>query len=374
MNRKSSASMRLLISNSYGTPNLGDEAILSAMCGYYLNLGHRVTILSNGNGQPEKSPPSGTGYEKAGPRRLLNTFQAIRKADLLVIGGGGIIQSSTSLGNLLFHLSRAWIAILVNTPYVFVGVGVGPIPHKIGRMLTGRAFGRANYIGVRDRASVKLLRSMGVKRPISHSPDLAYALTTPITERTQRGEALRIGISLRPKVGSARNRQDLAGALDLGKILLTGIGSVAKAIDRPIEVFFLSFNDEQDLPIGNKLAALNHYSTNITLCPATDTPDQRVELLSTLNLTISMRLHGIILSALALTPAIGIPYDPKVSMALEELGQGESWIRPDVTRDEVERVLLDFIPTLERQEKMLSKRVNMLREKARLAIRGAIDG
>lgn len=373
MNRNSSTTMHLLISNSYGTPNLGDEAILSAMCSYYLSLGHRVTIFSNGNYQPERPPPSGTVYVKAGPRRLLNTFQAIWKADLLVIGGGGIIQSSTSLGNLLFHLSRAWIAKLVNTPYVFVGVGVGPIPHKIGRVLTGWVFNQASYIGVRDRASIKLIKSMGVNQPISHSADLAYALGTSMAPCIQRGGVLRIGISLRPKVGSARNRLDSAGALELGKTLLTGIASVAKAIDRPIEVIFLSFNDEQDLPIGEKLVSLNHCSIPVSVRPATDTPGQRVELLSTMNLTISMRLHGIILSALALTPAIGIPYDPKVSLALEELGQGDSWIRPDVTHNEVERVLLDFIPTLGRREKILSEKVEVFRKKTCLAMRDAIN-
>lgn len=374
MNRHSPVTLRLLIANSYGTPNLGDEAILTAMCDHYLVLGHGVTILSNGNGQPEKLPPAGSGYREAGPLRLFNTFQAIRKADLLVIGGGGIIQSSTSLGNLLFHLSRAWIATLVKTPYVFVGVGVGPIPHKIGRVFTGWVFGKASYIGVRDIASVNILRSMGVKRPISLSPDLAYALGDPVPMRGQKKNVLRIGISLRPKVGPARSRVDSAEAVELGKTLLSGIRSAAKIMDRPLEVFFLSFNDEQDLPIGNKLASLNDCSTNITLCPATDSPVQRIELLSTLNLTISMRLHGIILSALALTPAIGIPYDPKVTMALDDLGQSDSWIRSDVTRDEVKSLLLDFIPTLEQREKILAQRVKMFREKTRMAMWEAVNG
>lgn len=363
--------MQLVITNSYGTPNLGDEAILHAMCKFYLMRGHSITILSNTGKEPSRPPPTGTSYAKAGPLNLLQTFRTIRGADLLLIGGGGIIQSSTSLGNLLFHLSRTWLAFLAKTPYIFIGVGVGPIPHKIGKVLAKWSFNRARFISVRDQASADYLRSVGVGKAFHEYPDLAFALPIQDAHPPRPDDLLRIGISLRPEVGSARKRSDINDALMLGMELLKGIALTCEALDRKIQVFFLSFNDEQDLKIGTSLAELRPETPDITICHANISPADYVKVISTMHCTIAMRLHCIILSALASTPSIGIPYDTKVSTTLEMLGQGDLLLKKSTSGEEVKNMLLSTISELEHRRRTIQNNVKILREKAKISMQVA---
>jgi len=65
-------------------------------------------------------------------RGSLSTIGAIRRASVLVVGGGGIIQDATSFGNLLLHVSRPLMAALTGTPVVISGVGVGPLNRSLG--------------------------------------------------------------------------------------------------------------------------------------------------------------------------------------------------------------------------------------------------
>ncbi|MBW2543206.1 MAG: polysaccharide pyruvyl transferase family protein [Deltaproteobacteria bacterium] len=355
----------IVISNSYGTPNLGDEAILHAMCGYYLKEELSVTVLSNCNEPPTRELPEHVTHAAGGPRDTISAFKAIKCADLLLIGGGGIIQSSTSLGNLIFHLSRAWMALATGTPFAFVGIGAGPIPHTIGRALTRWTLNAARYIGVRDQASRSYLRDIGVTAAVATGADLAFAISQHQPTEKRTDDALRIGLSLRPAVGDKRKRHDFQQAMALGELALDAIAAAASSLDKPCRVSFLSFNDEQDLIIGRKLVEKNDRTLNIDLRDATDTPEQRLAFLANLDCVIGMRLHSIILSAVATTPAIGIPYDTKVSETCNALGLGDLVLPIRPNQDEIIANLLALLGALDQRRDEIAARTQSLRADAR---------
>lgn len=365
--------MQILISNSYGTPNLGDEAILHAMCDYYSQHGHQVRILTNTDNKPARKLPQGVTYALAGPWHTLNSVKHIKKADLLLIGGGGIIQSSTSLANLLFHLSRTWIAMLLGTPFAITGIGAGPIPHKLGRILTRWAINNAKSISVRDHESADYLRALGINREIPIYTDLAFGLPKIKVSRKKTEATLRIGISLRPDVGPRKARLNYNNALELGLKIVEGILSTEKNLGRKIHITFISFNDEQDLEIGRNIAQIHNASARIDLCPASTTPLDRIKFLANLDLTIAMRLHCIILSALASTPSIGIPYDPKVKVALEALQQNDLVLEDGSSPLQIQTLLTRIIPDLENRREAIQRQAEHARFAAKACMRLAIE-
>jgi polysaccharide pyruvyl transferase WcaK-like protein len=95
------ASFRAVISGYYGFGNVGDEAILAGLLQGFRELAPEatLTVLSG--------DPAATEAEHgvpAWPRGVRHAASAIRQADLLVSGGGGLLQDATSWRSPLYYL------------------------------------------------------------------------------------------------------------------------------------------------------------------------------------------------------------------------------------------------------------------------------
>ncbi len=96
---------------------------------------------------------------------------AVARADLLVIGGGDLIE-----GQLAF-LVLALLAKVMGTALVFVGVGVVPPADPHRRRVLRWTANMARYIITRDPESAQLLTELGVTKPaIGTLPDIAVGL------------------------------------------------------------------------------------------------------------------------------------------------------------------------------------------------------
>jgi polysaccharide pyruvyl transferase WcaK-like protein len=157
---------RVVLSNTYGHPNIGDEAILASMIfDLESNIKNvKIEILSRLPELTKNNHPNLAVIKSGVFDGIISTIKSIKSADLLVIGGGGIIQDSSSFGNLLFHLCRATIAILVGTPFICYGIGIGPLNSLISRSLTAAILRKARIIMVRDFISSKLLIDIGIPK------------------------------------------------------------------------------------------------------------------------------------------------------------------------------------------------------------------
>ncbi len=322
--------LRIVLSNSYGTLNVGDEAILSVLVRELVDRGHTVDILT--------FTPEATGKRQAGAgvvrsgvlRGAMSTFNAIRQADLLVVGGGGIIQDSTSLGNLLFHMSRTWMARLARTPYALCGVGIGPLRRSISRRLTASACRHARSISVRDRKSAELLADIGIKAERAEiTADLAHllavtgehatgAIVDSLAKARQQGRRL-IGLSLRPPVGNAKQRSAYSAEFEE---TFRAAADVAKRLvdEHAAHIVFVSMHPDQDDAIGERLLSSMPVAEHITVVPGKLSPGAIKSIVAELDLLIGARLHSVIFAASERVPAIGLAYDAKVAAYLGSLG------------------------------------------------------
>lgn len=105
----------------------------------------------------KKHPLKNIGY-------LLNTFSVIRKSELLIIGGGGIFYDHETGQSINKQLREWWIRVflarLAHTRLRYQGIGIDVSSDQIERYRP--LFATAEYIGVRDDHSLRLLESIGV--------------------------------------------------------------------------------------------------------------------------------------------------------------------------------------------------------------------
>jgi len=101
---------RIVISGYYGFNNIGDESILKAVVE---NLQERlrrieITVLSQ---NPENTREK-FGVKAVGRMKPVQIIRSIFKCDLLISGGGSLLQDVTSKRSILYYLAIMWIAIL----------------------------------------------------------------------------------------------------------------------------------------------------------------------------------------------------------------------------------------------------------------------
>ena len=93
--------MRVLLSGYYGFGNLGDEALLEVIVSQLRARfpGVSIDVLS---ASPEETART-LGIEATARWNARTVREAIAKADVLVSGGGGLLQSATSARSVVYY-------------------------------------------------------------------------------------------------------------------------------------------------------------------------------------------------------------------------------------------------------------------------------
>ena len=150
----------ILISGYYGFDNIGDESILRTLV---TSLRERIpdcslTVLSH--------DPAATrekyGVEAVERMSPLAIARAVRRCDMLISGGGSLLQDVTSSKSLHYYLAIIRFAQLLGKKVFIYSQGIGPIEKDADRRATARALRRADGIVVRDERSAALLAEIGV--------------------------------------------------------------------------------------------------------------------------------------------------------------------------------------------------------------------
>ena len=333
-----------------GFGNLGDEMILAGIERLLAPLSIEVSTLFGGPGLAETA--SFRNARRHNPWRRLPTPSAIRelrRVDLMVIGGGGLFNDHWPL---LIPRYLLWIlaARMAGASVVWIGVGVGPIRRRASRWLARLAAGLSETVLVRDRASADLLG--GRSSRVKVIPDPALFLEAPAPGRRQPV----LGLIVREPVHGREPETTLLIEL-LARLATAGRGSgleprllmMAPAIDRAFaeRVADRLARDEDRPPIerlGPSAADVWHQ-------------------LGGLQASVSVRLHGVLLSAMAGLPCVPVAYDDKVAIAAQRLGLGDVVIDPGrAHRDE----LAEYLAAVQRPERMrlVAERVSELQAQA----------
>lgn len=301
----------ILVSGYYGFGNTGDEAILASIVRHLGSAGELVVLSANpGRTQAEH------GVRAIRRLDLPAIYRELGDAALFVSGGGGLLQDHTGPGSVPYYAGLLKLAQWRGVPTMMLGVGIGPLGTALGRALTGLVARRCGLSAVRDQASARILRSLGVpdsQIEVTADPVLALEPAPP-----ERVEAILSSISLDPAAGPVIGvairpwptwfeRQFKAFSAVLAQV----------AVREEAQIVLLPFQRPHDDRITFELFDClafrpQGHAPRVSILTDPLTPAETMGVLGRCDLVVGMRLHALIMAAAMTVPFVGISYDPKV--------------------------------------------------------------
>lgn len=280
----------IAVSGYYGFDNFGDEAILSVLTKELKKQDYYVTVFSK---NPEKTGTK-LGVHSVYTFDIKKVLETLKKSDLLISGGGSLLQDATSLKSLLYYLFVILSAEFYKKEVIIFAQGIGPIKNLIGRMLTKFALSKCKYITVRDEKSLFRLRGWDLK------PDL---VSDPVwnMETKEYLPMGRVGVQLRSWKG-------------LSQKYLFALARQINANFADKEIYIYSFQDALDLEICKHFEAqlkLVNPQIKTVLKNGLDI-DETIQSFANLDYLIGMRYHACLLALKYGTPTLALSYDEKV--------------------------------------------------------------
>lgn len=315
---------RLVLSGYFGFGNLGDEAILEATVASLRKhcpeveitalmanpeLAHSLAIQS----VPRKSP--------------WPVLRSLAGCDLLLSGGGGLLQDSTGPGSVFYYLGVCALAKLLGKRVMFFCQGFGPVKSRSCQAAVRWLGNRLDLITLRDDQSADEMRQLGVKRPpLRVTADPALLLEPAPTARlreilSQEGLSGEIG-----RLEGPTGRHPGVGPLvavtvrPWPNLPLEAIAQALKEFREREQARYLliPFHPSKDREPSQRL--VEALEGQAYLIKGDYAPREITGLLRCCDMVVGMRLHSLILACAAGIPLIGLSYDPKVERFCRRAG------------------------------------------------------
>jgi polysaccharide pyruvyl transferase WcaK-like protein len=250
----------------------------------------------------------------------------LKEFRLLVFGLGGLFDEvwGGKWGDLYSYFRWAVLARLAGTPVVCLSVGIEEVNTKLGKFFCKTVFLLAGYRSFRDVESKAKAEAMGVKRDNRVFPDLAFGLKikdSPALKADRKGRDA-VGVSplayCDPRFWPIKDGVVYRGymtklAAFVSWLLRAGYDVVLFPtqirMDRAA-IEELKASVLRDVPPSLHARLTDANVGNVSECLA---------LLSRLNMTVTSRLHGVILSHLVGTPVLAISPASKIDRLMEEM-------------------------------------------------------
>ena len=329
---------KIVMSGYYGFQNAGDDAVCYAIIEALRQEmpSCEITVLSNDPALTEAT----YGVKACDRWKIAEVWRSLRQSQLLVSGGGSLIQDVTSKNSSLYYLGVMLMAMLQRKPFVIYGQGVGPLNEKRNRRLTKWVFNRARAIYVRDDESHALLREIGVKTPIEVAPDPVLGIDNDVVDRDK-------GRQLLQALGYDGQRPLALLALRewAGTDLVHEFAALGDYLsEQGYAVGLLAMHHDQDDGIAKAVDA-HMRGDSFVIADAYDTPAM-FSIFANASIVVGMRLHALIIGAALDKPVMAISYDPKVDAFMRMIHNPHCVALGDVTeevlvRNAAERLSID---------------------------------
>lgn len=238
-------------------------------------------------------------------------ISSIKHADIVISGGGSLLQDRTSTRSLLYYLGIIKIAKFFKKKVMLYANGIGPINKKTNRIMTKYIVNKVDLITLRDELSKQDLRSMHVTRPLIHvTADPVFSMD--IAKSDYKKFLTDNGIPIdKPLVGVLFREWKNLHYEDI-------IANVCDKLimDKDVNILFIPMHKE-DIAIS-KCIANKTKNKSYVLDKDLDS-SSIIGLIGEMHMILSMRLHALLFAALSSIPMVGFVYDPKVSGYLELL-------------------------------------------------------
>lgn len=352
--------MKILLSGYYGFDNAGDDAVLFAIVQALREKIPEVdiTVLSQ---QPEKTAEqfhvnAVDRWSKSG------ILKAVKKCDVLISGGGSLLQDVTSKNGILYYLGIIKLAQMLRKKVVVYAQGIGPIREARNRTMTAKILNKVQAITVRDFESRAELMQMGVYQEIFVGVDPVLGITADQVD----GEAGK-GLLEQAAPEYSAEKQTLVVSVRNWQNSDRYFQTVARSCDvmakEGWQVVFLPFHYPEDAEAG-RTVALQMENEPIVLTE-NYTPQQTMAILKNADLILGMRLHSLIMGATLLKPMVALSYDPKVESFMQLLRQRECFAVDSVDAEQLVTAMKNIMKRTDKQRQTLEQHVEIMSRQAK---------
>ncbi|SMB91183.1 polysaccharide pyruvyl transferase CsaB [Peptoniphilus asaccharolyticus DSM 20463] len=341
---------KILVSGYYGYNNIGDEAILKGLVDGISEISDaEIVVLSkNPDWTTEKY-----GVKAVNRSKISDILVNMKRTDMLLSGGGSLLQDVSSSKSILYYLGILKLAQLMKKKTFVYSQGIGPIRRTFNRFLTRNILNKVDYLNVRDGQSEAYLRDLNVKRDVQVTTDTVFGIKRPSLEKGRevldglgvRKDAVNVGmIVMNWKNSGERTIKEFIKTIELVKS--------KKDVNIILIPFFYHLDLEIETQIYDKIK--NEYE-NIYLADHYLHVNEYLSLIGNLDICVSMRLHGLIFSTLMGVYPIGISYDPKIDGFMKELDRVQNHYVQNFKSEELAEEILESIENREALKENISR-------------------
>jgi polysaccharide pyruvyl transferase CsaB len=291
---------RITLAGYYGEGNLGDDALA---LGFLTGLRSQDVVVTALSGNPEGTQRA-LGIRAIARKNIGAINDELKTTDVLVFGGGGLLQDATSLLSLKYYTHLIHTAKKLGKKVALLGQGIGPVNSYLGKRAAAGALALCDLVCVRDAQSLQTARSLGANRA-ELTADLAWLVPSAAeADAFQLGAMKSIAVSARPW---ARHKvADVFG--EFGRMLFqNGYVPVLVEMDRTMDGVILD-------TIAKKHGGRAPDIRNVAA------PQDMLSRISRMHGMVAMRLHAGILAAKCGIAPLMVAYDAKVSSFAQMMG------------------------------------------------------
>ncbi len=311
---------KIVISGYYGFNNIGDESILTAVVSSLREKlpDIEITVLS----QNPQSTAEKYGVKSVNRRSAAAVIRAVKNCDLVISGGGSLLQDVTSRKSILYYLFIMRAAKLMRKKFFIYSQGIGPIVSKLNSRLTVKVLRSASGIVVRDISSKELLVKIGV-------PEKDVVVTADPVLRIKKAD-LSIGAKILAEEGFQNgDGRTVCGfaikerRLDSGFLQELCISAKRLIQERNCRILLIPFHFSEDMPaieLMERYLAEEGLQQYVCAVKHKYLTEEMLSIIGNTDLLVGVRLHALIHAAIMDVPMIGISYDPKINSFLHSVG------------------------------------------------------
>ncbi|MEW9670778.1 polysaccharide pyruvyl transferase CsaB [Ammoniphilus sp. 3BR4] len=354
---------KVLISGYYGFDNAGDDTVLFGIISSLRKHHPAIDIAVLSNKPRETTALFGIpAYNRWSFSTIL---RQLKRADLLLMGGGSLLQDATSPRSVMYYLSIVTMAKLLNKPVIFFAQGFGPITHPLSKILIKTIVNKVDVITVRDQGSADDMRSLGVTRPIHITADPAVTIRASDVDlslakpKLVPNEKKSIAISIRKWKNEENYKKVIAQMAD-------------ELIQKNWNVYFLPMQYPADVAPSRDIIRYMNEPGAILLDEQMNF-QQIISFIGNMDFVIGMRLHSIIIAAVLGVPFVGISYDPKIDRFIERVEMDSAGSIQTLTYESLHEVVHRNLDELALVKERLSPKIQELLHQAEKSSHLAIE-
>lgn len=297
-----SAKKTVLVVADLKLVNLGDELIFNCLSQKLLGEGFEKVV------KPSHKNIAGEQVEHFYFLNIFKMLLFLKRAELVIFGGGGILQNNKNLSNLSFFSIFAILAFIFRVPIEVRSVGVTPINSVLAQFLVRAICFRARYISVRDEGSKQNLYDVIASTKIVIEKDIALSYKANFNNVSQELHKLKsqryVFVSLRPLL---KKRSGISDE-DFQKHFAECLRKLCT--EKNYIPVMVALHSEKDIEYITDFVQRYQFDEAIVIdCPS---PDDICFLLKHSQFAFCMRLHAAILAHVQETNFSALSYSQKI--------------------------------------------------------------